>query len=177
MDWTHSVRYEWKGPHAWVLHGCFPEFFFLQKYAKNACFSTLANGRIFTALWFEYIVENNHLSKSWKLSPSIYNPLASGHDRKPKWKLGRITERAWMLACLSQLAHGPVFVGTSVFFFFLAKLWSKQVTWGLLSETKGWRFCFKIWLRSLLSATREAPHVSSWSIASRRCGLSSTLLN
>lgn len=59
-------------------------------------------------------VRDNDGSKSRQLSPSIYNALAS----RVEVKLGRLTERTRVLACLSQLALKRVFIRTCGFFVF-----------------------------------------------------------
>lgn len=71
-------------------------------------------------------VRDNDGSKSRQLSPSIYNALAS----RVEVKLGRLTERTRVLACLSQLALKRVFMRTCVFFFFFSPLWPNCETNG-----------------------------------------------
>lgn len=117
-------------------------------------------------------MRDNDGSKSRQLSPSIYNALGS----RVEVKLGRLTERTRVLACLSQLALKRVFIRTCGFFFcFFSPLWPNCETNGSAEGFGKQRMTVLLQnVTPLDVGPRERLHVFPFSsIASRYCGLNS----
>lgn len=108
-------------------------------------------------------VRDNDGSKSRQLSPSMSNALAS----RVEVKLGRLTERTRVFACLSDLALKRVFMRTGVFFCFVLYIFFGFFAFFLLCgqivkqtgqpralANKGWQSCFRMWLRSMSGHAR-----------------------